>query len=230
MRLKLIERIPEAAGVESFIFEPQEPISWRPGQFLHWVLHHEPTDDRGSDRWFTVSAAPYEGRVMLTTRVKADGQQSSFKKALIALETGSEMMEVSDVDGDFIVEDPSREYVFIAGGIGVTPFRSILKQLDHDGEAIKATLIYGNRDADAPFKAEFAELETRHPEFHVRYVLAPERIDEAKIRELVPDLEKPMFYVSGPEPMTDALHAVLKGMGIASERIKGDWFPGYPAE
>jgi ferredoxin-NADP reductase len=233
MRMRLVERRREAAGVESFIFEPREPVSWRAGQFLHYVLHHEPTDDRGSDRWFTVSAAPYEGRVMLTTRVTAE-QQSSFKKALIALELGSEALEVSDIDGDFVIDPPAggptSTYVFIAGGIGITPYRAILKQLDHDGADIHATLLYGNRDRDIPFKAELDALAGRHAGLQIHYLVAPEKIDEAAIRQYVPDLAAPTFYVSGPEPMVESLHGVLKGMGVAPERLKGDWFPGYPAE
>ncbi|MDE1925120.1 MAG: hypothetical protein KGH79_02985, partial [Patescibacteria group bacterium] len=67
MKLNLICRKTEAPGVESFVFGPAEPLSWKAGQFLHYVLHHEPTDSRGSDRWFTVASAPFEGEVMITT-------------------------------------------------------------------------------------------------------------------------------------------------------------------
>lgn len=230
--MKLIERKKEAANVESFIFEPQEPLQWQAGQFLHWVLHHEPTDERGSDRWFTVSAAPFEGHVMLTTRFIEDGiegQQSSFKKALKALAVGSEAMEVSDVDGDFIVEDPTKPIVLIAGGIGITPYRAILKELDSAGAKINAALIYANRDGDFAFKAELDELARGQGGFVVAY-LAGERLDEAKLKELVPDFAVPTFYVSGPEPMVESLQALLKTLGVAPERFKGDWFPGYPSE
>ena len=232
MRMKLIERRPEVPGVETFIFEPTEPATWKPGQFLHYVLHHEPTDERGSDRWFTVASAPYEGHVHITTRFindGVDGQQSSFKKALKALEVGGEAMEVSDVDGDFTVEDPNGEYVFIAGGIGVTPYRAILKQLDHDGAALNVTLLYGNRDENVPFKAEFDEIASRQPGFKVSYLIGT-RLDEAAIRAAIPDLTKPIFYVSGPEPMVEAMHGTLRALGVPAERLKGDWFPGYPAE
>ena len=232
MRMKLIERREEAPGVETFIFEPSEPVSWKAGQFLHYVLHHEPTDERGSDRWFTVSAAPFEGKPHITTRFIKDaaaGQQSSFKKALRDLQVGSEAMEVSDVDGDFTVEDPVGEYVFIAGGIGVTPFRSILKQLDHEGVPINASLLYGNRDENIPFKAELDELAARQPGFKVRY-LAGTRLDAVAVQAAVPDMSKPIFYISGPEPMVEALHTELKGLGVPAERLKGDWFPGYPAD
>ena len=230
--MKLIERKKETNEVESFIFEPSEPVTWKAGQFLHWVLHHEPTDDRGSDRWFTVSAAPYEGHVMLTTRFLADGvegRQSSFKKALAALEVGSVAMEVSDVDGEFVIEDPAGQYVFIAGGIGVTPFRAILEDLSHAGADIQVILLYANRDDEFAYKAELDALAGKHSGLKIEY-LAGVKLDAAKIQELVPDLASRSVYVSGPEPMVEAMHAELEGMGIPKERIRGDWFPGYPAD
>src|SRR5579872_4670066 len=132
MKLQLLNRKTEAPRVESFIFQPQEPVSWKAGQYFHYVLHHEPTDDRGSDRWFTIASAPFEGHIMITTRF-AENKSSSFKNKLQNLQIG-ESIEVSFLEGDFIVDDPTQEYVFIAGGIGITPFRSVLKQLAHEGK------------------------------------------------------------------------------------------------
>lgn len=229
MRLHLTERKAEVPGVESFVFKPAEPLAWKAGQFLHYVLHHEPTDDRGSDRWFTNSAAPSEGKVMITTRFTNGEKGSTFKSMLKGLKVG-DMIEISDVDGDFTVEDPSKDYVFIAGGIGITPFRSILAEADHSGTPLRATLLYANRDANFPFKEEFDAIAARNPNFIVHYLVDPERIDADSVRKYVPDLEKPVFYVSGPEPMVEALGAMLKGLGIPPERLKQDWFPGYPAE
>src|ERR1035437_9590818 len=130
MKLSLMQKKTESPDVESFIFKPSESIIWKAGQFFHYVLHHEPTDDRGSDRWFTISSAPFEKNVMITTRLTPD-KGSSFKKKLTSLKIGK-TIEVSNIDGDFTVDDPTKEHVFIAGGIGITPFRSILKDLDHD--------------------------------------------------------------------------------------------------
>jgi ferredoxin-NADP reductase len=83
MKLKLAARKTESPGVESFIFKPEEPLIWKAGQFLHYILNHKATDDRGSDRWFTIASAPCERRVMLTTRF-ASKQGSTFKKTLKA--------------------------------------------------------------------------------------------------------------------------------------------------
>ncbi|HVT00746.1 MAG TPA: FAD-dependent oxidoreductase [Patescibacteria group bacterium] len=232
MILKLKEKKEATAGVLTFIFEPQEKLEWVPGQYLHYVLHHEPTDNRGSDRWFTNAAAPYENHVQITTRITQD-KGSSFKKKLASLKEGDEI-EISYVEGDFTLDNPDLEYVFIAGGIGITPFRSILRQLDHDKKPINVNLIYANRDQNVVFRDELEELSTRNPNLKINYVFSPEHIDENKVKELVPDFNPPaggpIFYVSGPEPMVDSLNEMLEKMGIPKEHIKGDWFPGYPAE
>ncbi len=228
MILTLRERKPEAKDVESFVFEPAGPLVWKAGQYLHYVLHHRPTDDRGSDRWFTVSAAPSEGHVMVTTRFAGD-KGSSFKKELATLKVG-DTIEISEVEGDFIIEDPSAEYVFIAGGIGITPFRAILTEAASAGVMPKVTLLYGNRDTDVPFKAELDAIAANNPNLAIHYITAPEKIDEAAIRAHVADLSTPLFYVSGPAPMVMSLAEVLKGMGVAEARIKLDDFPGYPGE
>src|SRR5262249_31203200 len=111
MKLNLIERKPEVPGIESFIFKPAEPLTWQVGQYLHYVLHHEPTDDRGSDRWFTVASAPHEKNVMITTRQDSE-KSSSFKNALFAMKVGEEI-EISSVEGNFTLDDASAEHVFI---------------------------------------------------------------------------------------------------------------------
>lgn len=228
MKLTLIERKPEVHNVESFTFQPKEPLTWKAGQYIHYVLHHRPTDDRGSDRWFTISSAPYEGFVRITTRF-TDDTGSTFKKKLRKLQVGKSI-EMSFLEGDFIVENPDEEFVFIAGGIGITPFRSILQQLHHEGKQIHGILLYANKDNNIVFKDELEAIAHEHPHFTIHYIFSPEHIDEAKIKQYVPDLKKPIFYISGPEPMTDSLGNLLKDMGIEENHIQQDWFPGYPQE
>jgi ferredoxin-NADP reductase len=228
MKLTLINKKTEVPGVQSFRFEPAETLAWKAGQFLHYVLHHEPTDNRGSDRWFTVASAPFEKEVIITTRI-AEEKGSSFKTALQVLKIG-ETIEISDIDGDFVVDDPTKEYIFIAGGIGITPFRSILKEADHAGTKLHVALLYGNRDAHAPYKEELEAMQKNNPHLSIHHIISPEKIDEATIRKLVPGMSKKFFYVSGPEPMVESIGNLLKGMGVPKELIKQDFFPGYPAE
>ncbi|HEX7042867.1 MAG TPA: FAD-dependent oxidoreductase [Patescibacteria group bacterium] len=228
MELKLIEKRQETKDVTSFIFAPSEPLSWKAGQFLHYVLHHRPTDDRGSDRWFTNSAAPFENHIRITTRQSTDNS-SSFKKKLFSLVEGKSI-EISTVEGDFTLDDPSKKHVFIAGGIGITPFRSILTQLNHEKEQINVTLLYANKDQNIVYKEELETIAKANPNFKIYYIFSPEHIDEKKIRELVSDIQNSIFYVSGPEPMVDSLGELLKQMGVLEDHLKQDWFPGYPAE
>lgn len=227
MKLTLLEKRNEFPDVVTFIFQPAEKVSWKAGQYYHYVLHHLPTDDRGSDRWFTIASAPFEEHIQITTRFSEKG--STFKKKLQGLAVGKKI-EVTDVVGKFVIDDPAKEYVFIAGGIGITPFRSMLKQLEHDKQPINVTLLYSNRDQHIVFKEELEEIAKKHPTFTMHYIFSPEHIDEQKIKELIPDFAAKIFYVSGPEPMVDSIIDMLKTMGMTEENIQGDWFPGYPVE
>ncbi len=225
MILTLIGRHSEAGDAASFIFRADQPgFTWRAGQFLHYILSRENPDDRGIERWFTVSSAPFEGQVMLTTRLVE--RRSTFKAALDALAIGA-TIDADGLEGDFVVDDPNAEFVFIAGGIGITPYRSILLDLDHGGADINATLLYANRTKDFVFKEELEALAVRHKNFRIRYVVDPETIDEAAIREAAPDLARPIFYISGPEPMVESFEKMMRGMGIPDARLKRDYFPGY---
>lgn len=228
MKLLLRSKQAEGPDVISFVFEPEGPLSWKAGQFMHVVLHHEPTDSRGSDRWFTIASAPSEKTVVLTTRVMPQ-KGSTFKQALQDLKPG-DAIEVSDLDGDFTVQDLAAQYVFIAGGIGITPIRSILEELDQAGTPISATLLYANRDEHIAFRDELDRFAQQNPMLKILYLISPERIDAARIQKEFPDLQRPLFYVSGPEPMVEQLGQMLKDLGVPADHLKQDWFPGYPAE
>lgn len=228
MKLTLIRKKQETPDICSFFFKPAKPVEWKPGQFFHYVLHHRPTDDRGSDRWFTIASAPSEDVIMLTTRLASE-KGSSFKMTLSQLAVDAEI-ETSAIEGEFIVDDLTQEYVFIAGGIGVTPFRAILKDLDHKGQQISVSLLYSNRDQNVAYKEELESFAKKNPKIRIHYITSPDRIDEARIKALIPDLKTPLFYVSGPKPMVLSLDEKLKAMGIPSEHIKLDKFPGYSDE
>jgi ferredoxin-NADP reductase len=225
MKLTLISKRPETEDVTSFLFRSDAPLKWQAGQFLHYSLPHPDADDRGIERYFTIASVPFEGHVMLTTRF-ASGRSSSFKRALRQLPVGA-AVEVSEPDGDFVVGDPADQHVLIAGGIGVTPFRAILLDLDHREMPINATLLYANRTPDFVYKAELDRLASRHPGFVVRYLVSPERVSHASIRAVAPDLATPTFHVSGPEPFVESVGSMLSGLGVPDAHVKRDYFPGY---
>ncbi len=225
MKLKLAEKKIETGGVTTFIFEVENPITWIAGQFMKYTLVHENPDNRGVNRFFTIASAPFEGRPQISTRIDHE-KGSSFKKALDNLPIGGEL-EAGGIEGDFIVEDLTKKYVFIAGGIGITPYHSILKQLDHDKTPVDVILLYANRTEEAAFKEELEQWTMDNAQLKITYVIDPQRIDEQIIKEKVIDINERIFYTSGPEPMVEAMEKLLTGMGIPMNRIKQDFFPGY---
>ena len=224
MKFTLSATKQEGNDTFSFIFAPEQPLQWKAGQLLRYVLNHPNPDDRGVERFFSIASAPHEKHVMLTTRFAP--KSSSFKKALKNLRPG-DAIEAHDLEGDFVVDDSKKKFVFIAGGIGITPFRAILLDLDYNKKPLNVQLLYANRDSDFPYRTELEALRTRRPEFRIDYVVSPNRIDEKSIPQLVPDFEESKFYVSGPEPMVESMDETLKTIGVPEERIKNDFFPGY---
>lgn len=224
MKLTLIEKRSEVGDVVTFIFKPEEKLVWRAGQYLHYTLPHGGADDRGEKRYFTIASAPHEGHVQITTRISS--KHSTFKDHLNLLAVG-ESIEAEGLEGDFVVEDPAREMVLIAGGIGITPYRAMLLDMDHKGQVINAKLLYANRDENFVFQDELEALRAKHPYFSIQYFTGDRHIDELAIRREVSNLTTRLFYISGPEPMVKSLAEVLGGMGVPQEKIKLDDFPGY---
>lgn len=225
MKLTLAERKEEAGDIISFFFLPDAPLTWQAGQFLHYVLPHQNPDDRGIERWFTIASSPHEGRVQVTTRFTRE-KGSSFKRALRELAVGA-TIEADRPEGDFVITDPNQASVFIAGGVGITPYRAILLDLAHRGLPIHVTLLYGNRSDEFVFSGELDAITRTHQTFKVHYFIGPAKMDKTSIRNLIPNLEQPIFYTSGPEPMVETVETMLAEMGVPDEHSKRDYFPGY---
>jgi len=222
MGLELIEKENLIDNVWAFRFEPTTPFTWIAGQFIRIEIPHDNPDAEGTKRWFTVSSAPYEDILQITTRVT----ESTFKQALAALPIGERLPLIEKPDGDFIWEDSDKPLIFVAGGIGITPFRSILKQRVYEGLPLNVTLIYGNRTDAIVFKDEFGSYTQADPQFRVHYITG-EPLTAKKLAELVPELNKSLIYVSGPEPMVKALGDDLKKHALPETQLKTDEFPNY---
>ena len=176
MKFTLSATKQEANDTFSFVFEPEQPLEWKAGQLMRYALNHPNPDDRGAERFFSIASAPHEKHV--TTRFAP--KSSSFKKALKNLRPG-DAIEAHDLEGDFVVDDSKKTFVFIAGGIGITPFRAILLDLEYRNKPLNVQLLYANRDNDFPYQEELDALRGRHPEFRINYVVSPNRIDEKSI-------------------------------------------------
>lgn len=222
MKLQLIGKESNGQDITSFIFKPEETLIFKPGQFLRYQIENPAPDERGKNRFFSISSAPFEGVIKLTTKI-SESNGSTFKKDLKKMGIG-EFIEAFGPSGSFTIDEAKKNYVFIAGGIGITPFRSILLDLDQQGKPLNITLLYANKTNEIPFKEELETLAKKHPEFKIYYVLS---ISEDVIRSSLLPLSSPLFYISGPEPMVLNVMDMLVKIGIPKENIKRDEFPGY---
>lgn len=221
MKLKLIKKQPEVGDVTSFFFQPEEPLEWRAGQFLYYKLPHRNMDERRDTRWFTVASAPFEGHVRLATRL-IEGR-STFKNTLNNLALG-ESIDVDGPEGEFIMDDPTREYIFVAAGIGITPFRSILADANHRKLQPNVKLLYISSDEPPLFIDDFENIAKDNP--HFKITLSAEITKEVVKRFLIGSVD-PYVLVTGPEPMVESVVLTFKELGIKGDHIKTDYFVGY---
>ena len=224
MKVKFVGKKKEIENVYTFTFDPGKKISWQPGQYLHYELPHPDADDRGIERWFTISAPPYEGLPTITTRFDHE-HSSSFKNALRKLEPGTEI-EAGEPRGDFLLDPDASRHVLIAGGIGITPYHSQLLQLDHDGKPLNIDLFYANRDENFVFDDKFKRSADKHPEFKIHKIVGDQRIGKDDFQPFLVD-ESITFYISGPKPMVETYQHLLEELDVAPERVRTDYFPGY---
>lgn len=201
------------------------------GQFIELTLKHNHPDDRGHKRWFTLSSSPTDKLLSISTKWAAN-RQSSFKKALWKLKPG-EQLQMSEAMGDFVLPQLIQTpLIFVAGGIGITPYHSILAWLAATAERRPIKLLYAvNNEDEIIFQKTFEDAGVR-PTIVVSQPSEFWGGERGQITsELVLGLEKPdqntLIYVSGPEPMVDDLTSSLKKAGLQQSNLVVDSFPNY---
>jgi glycine betaine catabolism B len=248
----------EGTDVTSFKFNKQNdqggaedkktPLSHTAGQFAFFDIGGVYDDPKGPIRHFTISSSPTENFIMFSTRVR----DSPYKKRLSTLEEGSRV-KVRGPEGQFVLhEDYSKSAVFLSGGIGVTPFRSMIKYATDKQLPLKITMFDSNRDRDnILFKKEFDEWANINKNLKIIYTISEDqdrheqqqssstandwkgeygRIDKALILKYLDTnmLNNSIFYICGPPSMLKAMQALLLGdLEIPKERIKVEEFVGY---
>lgn len=221
MKAKLEFSLSEAKNITSFFFTPESPLRYSAGQFIEMTIKHDDPDERGTKRWFTISSSPGHEQISITTK-HADSP-SSFKKALWDLSEGDEV-DISQPLGDFVLpKDTSQPLVFVAGGIGITPFHSIVEWLDINGLQRSIQMIYMVHDKseivfESMFNKSYIELET---------ITGDTKLTAAKIVEFVGGIDGKQVYISGPEPMTETIVAQFGKLGVNQHQLITDYFPGY---
>ncbi len=234
--LRLKEKVQVSADVYDFIFRPDKRLAFQAGQYLEWTLPHQHPDSRGNRRYFTVASSPTEQEVIMG--VKFYPKSSSFKRSLLKMERGDTVV-ASQLSGDFTLpRNRNKKLVFIAGGIGITPFRSMVKELIDRQEKRDIVLFYSNKTpADVAYKNIF-EQAGRTFGLKTIYSVTDEKfpqnwngrigyIDGRMIMTEVPDWRERIFYLSGPQGMVTAFDQTLKKMGVTKSHIKKDFFPGF---
>ncbi len=234
-KLTLVEIEKTAAGCYDYVFKSDHRLDHKPGQYIDWTLGMRESDNRGNRRPFTIASSPEEGVVRLG--VKFYPKPSAFKRALIAMKPG-DAIYASHTAGSFTLpEDRNEKLTFIAGGIGVTPFRSMVQHMLDQRDARPIVMLYGNNKVDEIAYADvFNRAET---ELGIRTVYAVNQapphgtnmhhgfIDADLIAREVPDMHERTFYISGPRAMVVKFQDVLKELGVSRKRIKVDFFPGF---
>ena len=236
MRALVKEAREVAEGTLLVVFDLQgEEVDFRPGQYF-WVelLESPHEDERGLRRHFSVVTSPTERGVLgVCTRVR----DTAFKKTLAELKVGDEV-EVEPPKGDYMLpEDTSPHYVFVAGGIGITVFRSMLRYIADTGEPYRVTLVYSNRDrASTPFLDELQELERQIPGLRLLLTMTEDEGWEGETRYVGPELLSDhldgeladyTYLVAGPPPMVEAVAGQLAEAGVPEEQVLPDRFSGY---
>jgi ferredoxin-NADP reductase len=234
MKVTLDHTHDEAANIRTFYFKPERPVRYTAGQYTELHLPHKNPDDRGTKRWFTLSSPPEQEFLTITTKYAGEDKSSSFKKALFHLEPGVEL-DMADPMGDFVlpklIQTP---LIFVAGGIGITPFHSILGWLAGTGEQRPIKLLYGVRNEDEIIFQETFDKAGIEPTIVVGEPSDAWGGERGRITaELILGLEKPsddtLVYVSGPEPMVQGLAKDLHKAGLTKHQIVSDEFPNYAA-
>jgi ferredoxin-NADP reductase/Na+-translocating ferredoxin:NAD+ oxidoreductase RnfD subunit len=220
--LKLKSKVMTGTDTYDLSFESNQKVKFSPGQYLEWTLGHKNPDNRGNRRYFTIASSPTEEEIRLG--VKFYPNASSFKNAMFSLEPGSNILAGS-LSGDFTLpEDKSAKLVWIAGGIGITPFRSQIKYLMDKQEKRDIVLLYSNKENTEPAYAHiFDEAEKQ---LGIKTVFTS-KITSGLISQEITDFKQRTFYISGPHGMVVAFENTLKEMGVPNSQIKIDFFPGF---
>ena len=234
IRLEYLGRSQLSPTSWEFSFKPRRPVSFDAGQFMELTVPHRAADIRGLRRTFSIASAPSNPDVV-SFGLRTAERSSSFKSTLLALKPGHTVMATA-IGGDFVLpRDPATPLLFVAGGIGITPFVSQLSQLASTGEKRDIVLVYSSTSA-----TDIAYLERVDFDGTRILLVAPERptdlpdnwhylgagpVTADLLLAAVPDARSRHAYVSGPPALVHDLKPALRRAGI--RRVKTDYFSGY---
>lgn len=233
-KVRITKRTMYGTRTEDIELAPERTFTYKPGQYIEMTLPHHGSDVRGVRRYFTLASSPTEPVLHLGVRYYTHG--SSFKKALHAVDAAP--MSVGQIGGDFTLPpDKNVKLAFIAGGIGVTPFRSMVKYLSDTNDKRSAILLYSERNpSDVTYREVFDEAYAKIG-LRTKYVLSGAshrsnneiigNINSQLIAQEIPDYTSRTFYISGSQSMVEDVKRDLLALGVPRRNIKTDYFFGY---
>jgi len=234
---KLVSRQEVAAGTIAFRFTKPPGWTFEAGQFIDMDLIDPPrTDAEGNTRGFSIASAPFEDTIMIASRMR----DTAFKQVLRKLPIGTAVK----IEGPFgsltLHHNAARPAVVLSGGIGITPFRSILLQAAKDRLPHRIVFFYANRrPEDAPFLDDMHAVERENPNFtfiptmgemdksNLPWNGETGRIDASMLSRHLTGLVSPIYYITGPPGMVKGMQAVLKSAGVDTDDIRVEEFTGY---
>jgi ferredoxin-NADP reductase/Na+-transporting NADH:ubiquinone oxidoreductase subunit NqrB len=237
----LVRKTKLSPDIAEFVLDPGQDFTYRPGQYMEWTLPHSGSDSRGDRRYLTLASSPTEPEVRLGVKFYDNG--STYKKAMLRMDHESRLV-AAQLGGDFVLpDDEERKLAFIAGGIGITPYRSMIKYLLDTKERRDVTVLYSAKTADDIVYKDILESARRQLGIRTLYCLTGGKhrmpsdgryehyragmITPDFIRHEIPDYAERLFYISGPQAMVDDLRHALRRLGVHGSHIKADFFPGY---
>jgi len=235
--IKLLGKREIAEGTMEFTYERPAGFDYQPGQTMDLTLiNPADTDAEGNTRTFSIVSAPHETVLKSATRLR----DTAFKRMLKAMESGTELA-VDGPHGSFLLhENAARPAVFLAGGIGITPFHSIISDATERKLPHHIYLFFSNRrPEDAPFLDELGDFAQRNLNFtlvatmtdmeHSTQTWNGEQgfIDSAMIGRHLPEGQQPIYYLAGPEAMVAAMRTTLTTMNVSGDDIRFEEFAGY---
>lgn len=234
---KLKNRFSVAERTTAFQFEKPVRFVFRPGQWIDITLiNPSQTDAKGNVRGFSIASAPFEDFLMVATRLR----DTAFKRELATMPIGTEV-KIEGPGGNLALHNnPERTAVFLAGGIGVTPIRSILLRAAREKLTHRIYFFFSNRrPEDAPFLEELQALQqenrnytfigtmTQMAKSHSRWDGETGYIDQNMLAKYIKDAKSPIYYVVGPPKMVKGLQTMLNLAGVDDDDIRTDEFGGY---
>lgn len=220
-----------------FVFNPNRKLNYHPGQYMEWTLPHHAVDSRGDRRMFTLASSPTEEDIRIGVKFYDKG--STYKEAMLQM-TEKTAIVADQISGDFTLPNNSKQkIVFIAGGIGITPYRSMIKYLIDKNQPRDIILLYSANN-----KEDFAYsgvLEKARQQLGIKtiYVITDSketikhedvrmgRITAEMIKADIPDYQERLFYISGSLPLVSGIKKTLRSLGLSNKQIKTDDFSGY---